>query len=153
MIGAPLIAGFIGVAQNYLVTVMGQGVMFDIRNDMYDRLLRQSLRFFTNTKSGEILSRLQNDVGGVQGVVTGTMVNLATNVLIVATTLIVILRLDWKLSLIAVGVLPLFILPTRRVGQIRKRLSKETQERLAELTSYVQETHSVSRYHLTMLLG
>src|SRR5204862_1510486 len=71
MIAAPLLAGLLGVWQNFLITVMGQGVMFDIRNQMYDRLLRQSLRFFTQTKSGEILSRLQNDVGGVQGVVTG----------------------------------------------------------------------------------
>jgi ATP-binding cassette, subfamily B, bacterial len=153
MIAAPLVAGLIGVGQNYLVTVMGQEVMFEIRNDMYERLLRQSLRFFTNTKSGEILSRLQNDVGGVQGVVTGTMVNLATNLLVVTTTLLVIFRIDWRLSLIAVGILPLFILPTRRVGQLRQRLSKATQECLAELTSYTQETLSVSGYLLARLFG
>lgn len=153
MIGASLLAGLIGVGQNYLVTVMGQNVMFTIRNDMYDRLLRQSLRFFTNTKSGEVLSRIQNDVGGVQGVVTGTMVALATNVFMVTSTLIVIFRMDWRLSLIAVGVLPAFILPTRRVGQLRKQLSRETQERLAELTSYVQETLSVSGYLLARLFG
>ncbi len=153
MIGAPLLAGLIGVGQNYLVTVMGQSVMFEMRNDMYDRLLRQSLRFFTNTPSGEILSRLQNDVGGVQGVITGTMVSLVTNAFVVLTTLIVIFRLDWRLALVAVAVLPLFILPTRRVGQLRKRISKDTQERLAELTSYIQETLSVSGYLLTRLFG
>jgi ATP-binding cassette subfamily B protein len=153
MIAAPLLAGLLGVWQNYLITVMGQGVMFDIRNLMYDRLLRQSLRFFTQTKSGEILSRLQNDVGGVQGVVTGTLVSLATNSIVVLTTLIVIFRIDWKLSLVAVSVLPLFILPTRRVGQARKRLSKETQEKLAELTASVQETLSVSGYLLARLFG
>ncbi len=153
MIAAPLLSGLIGVWQNYLVTVMGQGVMFQIRSDMYDRLLAQSLKFFTNTKSGEILSRLQNDVGGVQGVVTGTMVNLVTNFVIVATTLAVIFRLDWQLALIASGVLPLFILPTRRVGQLRQRLSKATQECLAELTSYTQETLSVSGYLLARLFG
>jgi ATP-binding cassette subfamily B protein len=153
MIAAPLLAGLLGVWQNYLITVMGQGVMFDIRNQMYDRLLRQSLRFFTQTKSGEILSRLQNDVGGVQGVVTGTMVSLATNSIVVLTTLIVIFRIDWKLSLVAISVLPLFIVPTRRVGQARKRLSKETQERLAELTASVQETLSVSGYLLSRLFG
>ncbi|HJQ97681.1 MAG TPA: ABC transporter transmembrane domain-containing protein, partial [Candidatus Polarisedimenticolaceae bacterium] len=114
MIAAPLVGGLIGVWQSYLVTTMGQKVMFDLRNDMYERLLRQSLRFFTTTKSGEIQSRLQNDVGGVQGVVTGTMVSLATNTLVFVTTLAVIVRIDWKLSLIAVGVLPLFILPTRK---------------------------------------
>jgi len=153
MIGVPLVSGLLGVWQNYLITVMGQGVMFDIRNQMYDRLLRQSLRFFTQTKSGEILSRLQNDVGGVQGVVTGTMVSLATNTIVVFTTLIWIFGIDWKLSLVAVGVLPLFILPTRRVGQARKKLSKETQEKLAELTSSVQETLSVSGYLLARLFG
>ena len=153
MIGAPLLAGLLGVWQNHLVTVMGHGVMFDIRNQMYDRLLRQSLRFFTQTKSGEILSRLQNDVGGVQGVVTGTLVSLATNSIVVLITLIAIFRMDWKLSLVAIGVLPLFILPTRRVGQARKRLSKETQEKLAELTASVQETLSVSGYLLSRLFG
>src|SRR5262245_25119169 len=153
MIAAPLVAGLLGVWQNYLITVMGQGVMFGIRNRMYDRLLRQSLRFFTQTKSGEILSRLQNDVVGVQGVVTGTLVSLATNSFIVLTTLLVIFRIDWKLSLVAVSVLPLFILPTRRVGQARKRLSKETQEKLAELTASVQETLSVSGFLLARLFG
>ncbi len=153
MIGAPLVAGLIGVWQNYLVTVMGQGVMFEIRNDMFDRVLRQSLRFFTNTKSGEIVSRLQNDVGSVQGVVTGTMVNLASNLLVVVSTLAVILRLDWRLSLVAVAVLPFFILPTRRVGQMRGRLAKETQERMAEITAAIQETLSVSGYLLARLFG
>src|SRR5262249_59341228 len=102
-VGASLRAGLLGVWQNYLITVMGQGVMFDIRNEMYDRLLRQSLRFFTQTKSGEILSRLQNDVGGVQGVITGTLVSLASNSIIVLITLIAIFRMDWKLSLVAIG--------------------------------------------------
>ena len=153
MVGAPLISGLIGVWMNYLVTVMSQGVMFDLRNEMYGKMLRQSLRFFTNIKSGEILSRIQNDVGGVQGVVSGTMVSLATNSLVVASTLVVLFRMDWRLSLIAVGVLPLFILPTRRVGQIRSRLSGQTQERLAELTSYIQETLSVSGFLLARLFG
>ncbi len=153
MIGAPLLAGLIGVGQSYLATVMGQAVMFQLRTDMYERLLRQSLRFFTNTKSGEILSRIENDVGGVQGVVTGTLIAIVTNVFTVATTLLVIFGMDWRLSLVAVGVLPLFVLPTRRVGQIRKRIAKQTQEKLAELTSYVQETLSVSGHLLVRLFG
>jgi ATP-binding cassette subfamily B protein len=153
MIGAPLLAGLIGVWQNYLVTVVGQGVMFDLRCRMYDRLIRQSLRFFTTTRSGEILSRLQNDVGGVQGVVTGTMVALASNALVVAGTLVVIFRMDWRLALVAVGVLPAFILPTRSVGKLRGRIAKETQERLAELTSFVQESLSISGYLLARLFG
>lgn len=153
MIAAPLLGGLIGVWQSYLVTTVGQAVMFDLRNEMYERLLRQSLRFFTTTKSGEIQSRLQNDVSGVQGVVTGTLVSLATNTLVFVTTLAVILRIDWRLSLIALGVLPLFILPTRKVGQLRKRLSKETQERLAELTAMIQESLSINGFLLVRLFG
>jgi ATP-binding cassette subfamily B protein len=153
MVVAPLVSGLLGVWQSYLVTVMTQGVMFDLRNEMYGRLLRQSLRFFTNTKSGEIMSRIQNDVGGVQGVVSGTLVQLSTNVFTLATTLVVIFRMDWQLSLVGVGVLPFFILPTRRVGQIRQKLSKQTQERLSELTAYMQETLSVSGFLLTRLFG
>ena len=153
MVAVPLINGLIGVWMNYLVTWMSLGVMFDLRNEMYAKMLRQSLRFFTNVKSGEILSRIQNDVGGVAGVVSGTLVSFATNGLIVVTTLVVLFRIDWQLTLVAVGVLPLFILPTRRVGQIRHRLSTQTQERLAELTSYMQETLSVSGFLLTRLFG
>jgi ATP-binding cassette subfamily B protein len=153
MIAAPVASGLLGVWQNYLITVMSQGVMFGIRKQMYATLLRQSLRFFTETKSGEILSRIQNDVGGVQGVVSGTLVSLSTNGFVLATTLFVIFKMNWQLSVVAVAILPFFVLPTRRVGEIRKRLSKETQERLAELTAYVQETLSVSGYLLTRLFG
>ncbi|HTK31996.1 MAG TPA: ABC transporter ATP-binding protein [Candidatus Saccharimonadaceae bacterium] len=153
MIGAPVLAGLVGVWQSYLATVMGQDVMFGIRNDMFDRVLRQSMRFFTNTKSGEIVSRLQNDVGSVQGVITGTMVSLVSNTLIVITTLIVILRMDWRLSLVATAVLPFFILPTRGVGRLRGRIAKETQERTAEITAAIQETLSVSGYMMARLFG
>ncbi len=153
MIALPLTSGLISVWQSSLVTRMGQTVMFDIRKAMYARLLRQSLRFFTNTKSGEILSRIQNDVGGVQGVVTGTLVNLVTNSLIFVSTLIVIFRIDWKLAAIATAVLPFFILPTRTVGRIRKRLSTETSERMAEMTAHIQEALSVSGFLLFRLFG
>ncbi len=153
MIAAPALAGLIGVLQNHLAVRVGQAVMFDIRNEMYEKLLAQSLRFYTNTRSGEILSRLQSDVGGIQGVVTGTLVAVVTNVLVVVTTLVVIFGINWQLSLLAIGILPVFILPTRRVGQIRKRISKETQERVAELTAFVTETLSVSGHLMVRLFG
>jgi len=153
MIAAPVLSGLLGVWQNYLITVMGQGVMFDLRTEMYQKLLQQSLRFFTDTKAGQILSRVQNDVGGVQGVVSGTLVALVTNVFLVVTTIAVIAKMDWRLTLVAVGILPFFILPTRRVGRLQQKLSSQTQERLAELTSYIQETLSVSGYLLTRLFG
>lgn len=153
MIALPAVGGLIGVWQNYLAVRVGQAVMFDIRGEMYGKLLAQSLRFYTNTKSGEILTRLQSDVGGIQGVVTGTLVAVVTNVLVVVTTLVVIFGINWQLSLLAIGILPLFILPTRGVGQLRKKLSKETQERLAELTALVQETLSVSGHLMVRLFG
>ncbi|MGH8761088.1 MAG: ABC transporter ATP-binding protein, partial [Burkholderiales bacterium] len=153
MIATPALAGLIGVLQNYLAVRVGQAVMFDIRNEMYEKLLAQSLRFYTNTKSGEILSRLQSDVGGIQGAVTGTLVAVVTNVLVVVTTLLVIFSINWRLSLLAIGILPIFILPTRRVGQVRKRITRETQERVAELTALVQETLSVSGHLLVRLFG
>ncbi len=153
MIAVPAVGGLIGVLQNYLAVRVGQAVMFDIRNEMYGKLLTQSLRFYTNTKSGEILSRLQSDVGGIQGVVTGTLVAVVTNVLVVVTTLVVIFGINWKLALLAIGILPIFILPTRRVGQLRRRISKETQERMAELTAFVQETLSVSGHLMVRLFG
>jgi ATP-binding cassette subfamily B protein len=153
MIIAPVLGGLIGVWQQYLITVMSQEVMFGLRTQMHAVLLRQSLRFFTETKSGEILSRLQNDVGGVQGVVSGTLVAFATNLFLIVTTLFVIFPMDWRLSIVAVSILPFFILPMRRVGQTRRRLSKQTQERLSELTAYVQETLSVSGYLVMRLFG
>jgi ATP-binding cassette subfamily B protein len=153
MIGAPVLASLIGVWQSYLTTLMGQNVMHEIRVDMFGRLLRQSLRFFTTTKSGEIASRLQNDVGSVQGVVTGTMVNLISNVLVVASTMAVIFRIDWRLSLVAVAVLPFFILPTRRVGQMRGKIASATQEKLSEIAGVIQEALSVSGYLLVRLFG
>ena len=153
MIAIPALGGLIGVLQNWLAVRVGQAVMFDIRNEMYEKLLYQSLRFYTNTKAGEILARLQSDVGGIQGVVTGTIVAVVTNVLVVVTTLVVIFSINWQLSLLAIGILPLFILPTRRVGQIRKNISKATQEAIAELTAFVQETLSVSGHLMVRLFG
>ena len=153
MIAIPLVSGLIGVWQNNLVTVVSQATMLELREQIYARMLKQSLRFFTNTKSGDILSRIQNDVGGVQGVESGTLVSLASNGLVVVTTLVVIFRIDWLLALVAVGVLPAFILPTRKVGQVRSRLSGKTQEKLGEMTSHLQETLSVNGFLLTRLFG
>jgi ATP-binding cassette subfamily B protein len=153
MVLLPAIGGLIGVLQNYLSVRVGQAVMYDIRNEMYEGLLRQSLRFFTNTKSGEILTRVQSDVGGIQGVVTGTLVAVVSNSFIVITTLIVIFSINWQLALLSCAILPIFILPARRVGQIRKQISKETQERTAELVARVTETLSISGHLMVRLFG
>jgi ATP-binding cassette subfamily B protein len=144
MILVPLVAGLVGVGQNYLNMRVGQAIMFDLRNDLYQNLQRQSLRFFTTTRTGEMMSRLNNDVSDIQGAVTGTFVNLITNTFVVVTTAAVILSMDWRLALLSMAILPLFILPARRVGRIRQRLSRETAEKRGALSAFMAETLSVS---------
>ncbi|HYM36644.1 MAG TPA: ABC transporter ATP-binding protein, partial [Steroidobacteraceae bacterium] len=153
IITSAIVSGVIGVGRSYLATVMGQGVMFDLRTHMYAHLLRQSLKFFTTVRAGEMQSRLQNDVGGVQGVVSMTMVLLVSNAIVVVSTLIAIFSMDWLLAVVATAVLPLFILPARKVGRVTGQLSKDTQERLAEMTATVQETLSINGFLLARLFG
>jgi ATP-binding cassette subfamily B protein len=153
MLAVPVVNGLIGVAQNYLNVRVGQGIMFDLRNQLYAHLQRMSLRFYTATRTGEIMSRVSNDVNGVQGVVTGTLVNIVTNAITVLSTLVVIFAMNWRLALLALVVLPAFVLPTRGVGRIRHRISRQTQEKQAELTSIMQETLSISGFILAKIFG
>jgi ATP-binding cassette subfamily B protein len=149
MIAVPLIAAGIGVFQTYLTTVVGQHVMQDLRNRLYDHLQSMSLRFFTGTRTGELQSRLQNDVGGVQNVVTNTASSVLSNTVTVLSTVIAMLLLSWQLTLLALGIVPVFVYLTYRVGRVRRRISGETQESLAELSALTEETLSVSGVLLT----
>lgn len=153
MIVAPLAANLLTVWQSYVATRLGQDVMLDIRNKMYARLQQQSLRFYTNTKSAEALSRLQNDVGGIQAVVSNTLVNLISNGFSILVTAAVIFKLDWRLSLLALVILPMFILPTRKVGQVRGRIAGRVQEATADFGSYIQERLSIGGFLLVRLFG
>lgn len=153
MTAAALAGGFLGVAQNYLSTLVGQRVMYDLRNQMYAHLQRLSLRFFTDHRTGEIISRVTNDVGGVQQVVTNTLVATVTNLAVVASTTALVFALDWRLALVSVGVLPFFILPTRRVGRARQRLAAQVQAALAEMNHHMHETLNVSGALLVKVFG
>ncbi|MGB8957364.1 MAG: ABC transporter ATP-binding protein [Tumebacillaceae bacterium] len=144
MLLAAIVQGLISVVQAYLNSRIGQGVMSDIRNQMYKHLHRMSIRFFTSTKTGDIMSRVNNDVNGLQQVVTDTLSNSMNNLLISATTLITMFAMDWRLALLSLVLLPLFILPTRRVGQLNYLARKQTQAKVGELSSLMQETLSVS---------
>jgi ATP-binding cassette subfamily B protein len=150
---AALTGGLVGVWRNHIATALGQNVIFDLRCRLYERLLHQSLSFFTQTRTGEILSRIQNDVGGVQNVVNGTLVIAFANIVLVVCTILVIFYIDWRLALVASAVLPLYILPTRKVAHSRGKISKETQESLADLSSFLQETLSVGGFLLVRLFG
>ena len=153
MIIVPIITGLIGVGQTYLNSHIGQNVMRDFRNRLYIHLQRMPLKFFTDTRTGEIQSRLANDVGGVQAVVTDTATSTIANLTTVLATVIGMFVLSWQLTLLSLGLLPVFIFLTTRVGAVRREVSKETQESLAEMSSMVQETLSVSGVLLTKTYG
>ena len=144
MVAIPIVAAVISVGQTYLTTVVGQRVMQDLRNRLYEHLQSMSLRFFTGARTGELQSRLQNDVGGVQDVVTNTASSVLSNVVIVLSTVVAMVVLSWQLTLLSLAVVPIFVYLTWRVGRVRRRISGETQESLAELSALTEETLSVS---------
>src|SRR5579859_6768184 len=145
----PVITGIIGVGQTFLNNVVGQRVMRDFRNKLYDHLQSMSLRFFTSTRTGEIQSRLSNDVGGVQSVVTDTATSVVSNISTAISTIIAMAIISPLLTLISLGLLPIFLYITYKVGNVRRSTSKKTQQSLAALTAMMQETLSVSGILLT----
>jgi ATP-binding cassette subfamily B protein len=153
MIITPIVSGLIGVGQTYLNNVIGQQVMRDLRNQLYAHLQQMALRFFTDTRTGEIQSRLTNDVGGVQNVVTNTASSIVSNITTVLSTIVAMAIISWPLTLLSLGLVPLFLWLTYRVGNVRRGLSKETQKSLADLTALMQETLSVSGVLLTKTFG
>ncbi|MFB4348842.1 ABC transporter ATP-binding protein [Microbacterium sp. CR_7] len=144
MIGLFLLSAALGVAQTWLTSTVGNSVTGDLRVRLFEHLQAMELGFFTRTKTGVIQSRLQNDVGGVSGVLTNTVTSILGNVVTVIASLVAMILIDWRLTLIAVVLMPFLIIVQRRVGQVRARIAGETQESLSELTSITQETLSVS---------
>lgn len=153
MVALPVVSGLLSVLQNHWNNKVGQGVMRDLRYQLFSNLQRQSMSFFTHAKSGEIIQRLTGDVQAVQGVVTGTVVNAITQLFIVITTVGILFGLDWKLSLLSMALLPLFVLPVRRVSKTRRRLRSETQKVRGEMSSMLGEIFGVSGAMLTRLFG
>jgi len=144
MIAAPIAAGFISLLQSYFNNMISQGIMYDLRKELFERLLEQSFNFFTNTRIGDIISRFDNDIGGIQTVVSDTIFNFVSNLMIVATTLAVMVGYSWPLTCIAVIVVPAFVYPTRKVGQAMFRARRDTQSKLAEMSVYLQEIFGIS---------
>jgi ATP-binding cassette subfamily B protein len=153
MIAVPIVSGLIGIGQTYLSNVVGQRVMEDLRNALYTHLQRMPLRFFTETRTGEIQSRLANDVGGVQGVVTETAGTVFSNATVILTTVVAMWFVDWRLTLLSLGLLPFFMYLTFRVGEVRRKLSSQTQEVMADVSAITEETLSVSGMLLTKTFG
>ncbi|MGC2650910.1 MAG: ABC transporter ATP-binding protein [Candidatus Cybelea sp.] len=144
ILASALIAAGIGVLQGYLNSVVGEGIMRDIRTSLVGHLHRMPLHFFTGTKTGEIMNRVSNDVDNVDNVVTGTLTTIVTNVVTIATTLVAMFVWNWRLALISVIIVPLMILPLGPVGRRMYAIRKKTREKRDEIESITQETLSIS---------
>ena len=144
MVATALASAGIGVYQGYLNSVVGEGIMRDIRTSLVNHLHRMPLSFFTSTKTGEIMNRVSNDVENIDNVVTGTLVSIVTNVFTMITTVVTVFVLDWRLALVALAVVPLMILPLSPVGRRMYDVRKLTREKRDEIESITQETLSIS---------
>jgi ATP-binding cassette, subfamily B, bacterial len=153
MVILPIITSLIGVGQSYLSNVVGQRVMDDLRLALYRHLQWMPLRFFTETRTGEIQSRIGNDVNGVQSVVTDTAASLLSNFATVATTVIAMIVIDWRLTALSLGMLPVFMYITYRVGKVRRQVATLTQQSLAEVSAITEESLSVSGILLSKTFG
>ena len=153
MVAIPVLSGLLGIVQTYLANVVGQRVMQDFRNSLYAHLQNMPLRFFTATRTGEIQSRLANDVGGVQSVVTDTASSILSNVVILISTLVAMLVLSWQLTVLSIFLTPLFVWLTYKVGKARQQVARSTQKSLADLSAITEETLSVSGILLSKAFG
>ncbi|MFN8222055.1 MAG: ABC transporter ATP-binding protein [Gaiellales bacterium] len=153
MVAIPIVTGAVNVFQTLLSNQVGQSVMHDLRTDVYRHLQRLSLAFFTRTRTGEVQSRIANDIGGIENVVTTTATSVLSNVTTVLATVVAMVLLDWRLAAFALVLLPLFVVLTKRVGDQRKKVTAERQRSLADVSSIVQESLSVSGILLGKTMG
>lgn len=153
LVGVPIVSGLIGVAQRYFSAQVGEGIIYDLRQEMYAHLQRMSMRFFTVTKAGEIISRFTNDVVGAQNAVTGTIPNIVTNLITLVSTLAVMISMEWRLTLLSVVVVPLFLIPTRRVAVILREIRREAMEYNSSMSTAVNETLSINGAMLVKIFG
>jgi ATP-binding cassette subfamily B protein len=153
MIAIPLVSAAIGVWQTFLTTKVGNLAMADLRGRLFEHLERMELAFFTGTKTGSIQSRLANDVGGVRSVLTTTASSILSNTVTVLASLVAMLLLSWQLTVVAVALMPLFIVLQRRVGARRREIARATQESLSDMTAITEEALSVSGVLLTKIFN
>ncbi|HYJ60524.1 MAG TPA: ABC transporter ATP-binding protein, partial [Actinomycetota bacterium] len=153
MVLIPIVAGIIGVGQTYLANLVGLRVMQDLRDSLYTHLQMMPLRFFTQTRTGEIQSRLANDVGGVQSVVTDTASSILANVVVIVSTVIAMLIISVPLTILSLALTPLFLWLTIKVGRARREVATSTQKTMADMSTVTEETLSVSGILLSKAFG
>src|SRR5512135_1529816 len=144
MVLIPLAGGLIGVGQRWLTSRVGEGIIADLRRSLYAHMQQMSLRFFTNTKTGELMSRLNNDVVGAQRAVTSTLVSIITSAFQLVVTVAIMLSLNWLLTILALLILPLFILPSRRIGRLLRDIVNQQLDLNMQMNSQMSETLNVS---------
>lgn len=153
LVAIPIFGGAIAVLQRYLTASIGEDVIYKLRTQLYDHIQKMSLRFFTQSKTGELMSRLNNDVVGAQSAINGTLVSIITNSISVFATLAVMLALEWRLTLLGLVVVPLFVLPARRIGGSLRRMIQQQSELNAQMNAMVNETLNISGALLVKLFG
>ncbi len=149
----PILGGVIGVVQRRLNATVGEGVIYDLRVALFSKLQRMSLRFFTNTKIGELMSRLNNDVVGAQNAISNTIVDIITNIIEALATLAVMLALEWRLTIVSVLILPLFILVARQLGTRLREIARQQMDLNAQMNAHMSETLNIGGALLVKLFG
>jgi ATP-binding cassette subfamily B protein len=149
----PAVTGGINVVQRRLNATVGEGVIYDLRSSLFARLQRMSLRFFTNTKVGELMSRLNNDVVGAQNAISNTIVSIVTNLIEAIALIAVMVALEWRLTLVSVLILPLFIIAARRLGTVLRDIAREAMENNAQMNAHMNETLNIGGALLVKLFG
>ncbi|MNO18358.1 putative ABC transporter ATP-binding protein [compost metagenome] len=150
-LGTTILSGLLGVLQNYLNSFISLHIVYDMKNQMYRHLQKMPLQFYSGVQQGEVITRMTSDISGVQGVFSSTVVNFASNLFILASTAVTLFIMNWKLALLGILVIPLFIVPTRKMGNLSWKLAKQTQEKISDQNQIIQETLSISGYLLMKL--
>ncbi len=153
LLAIPALTGIINVFQRRLNATVGEGVIYDLRSALFARLQRMSLRFFTNTKVGELMSRLNNDVVGAQNAISNTIVNIVTNLIEAIALLAVMLTLEWRLTIVSVLILPLFIIAAQRLGTVLRDIARQAMDMNAQMNAHMNETLNIGGALLVKLFG
>ncbi|MBP1590464.1 MAG: ABC transporter ATP-binding protein, partial [Oscillospiraceae bacterium] len=151
--GVTLLANLIGILESYLNTWIAQHITYDMRNSMYSHLQKMSQRFFTNNNQGDIITRMTSDISGVQQIITNTLTSIISNSITLTVALVLMFRENWKLALVGIAVVPLFVIPTRSAGKRRFEITRESQACSDEINGILNETLSVSGQLLVKLFG
>ncbi|HJT36852.1 MAG TPA: ABC transporter transmembrane domain-containing protein, partial [Actinomycetota bacterium] len=152
-VGVAVISAVAGLASRYLSSRVGEGLIFDLRSSLFDHVQRMPIAFFTRTQTGALISRLNNDVVGAQSAMTGTLGNIISSLITVATTIAVMLYLNWELTLLALALLPAFMIPSKRVGKRLQRITREQMGLNADMNATMQERFNVSGAMVSKLFG